>query len=98
MDFLSVRMLGGGRPIQDLASFEPGQYVGVFHYLTEAQTAGPLKFILIAKDANGVQFQVPATVAEIAMPGAASNGKWRTASFEFNIAAEQRQSDDSCPS
>ncbi|MBP1993821.1 DUF4838 domain-containing protein [Paenibacillus eucommiae] len=82
-------LAGGGGPIQDMAALQPGKYVGVFHYLTEAQTAGTLKFILIAKDATGAEIAtIPATVTETAVPGAASGGKWRTASFTFNVDAE----------
>ncbi|MBP1993662.1 S-layer homology domain-containing protein [Paenibacillus eucommiae] len=73
--------VGGGGPIQ-ITNLEPGHYVGVFHYLTSAQTAGTLRYVLQYRNEDSVM--IGSTLGEI-QQGGKSNGKWTTASFEFDV-------------
>ncbi|RAV21869.1 DUF4838 domain-containing protein [Paenibacillus contaminans] len=72
---------GGGGPVQDMP-IQPGHYVGVFHYLTQAQTAGTLTMNLSIRDQNGAHL---ASALSPTVQASTSNGKWTTVSFEFDV-------------
>lgn len=82
---LNGKSAPGAGPIQDIPNIEPGHYVGVYHFLSSAQTGGTLTYYFVLKDANGTNIKlIPAPD----VPAASSNGKWKTVSLEFDVESQ----------